>query len=240
VKILAIERFTDSKYLAGSAEYLEQNHLFIEQLYQQDKIKLCWSRADNAGNVLMMNTDSLAQAKEILKSSPLVAKKILTYNIVPLKEYQFNKSFSIERNNFVLIYVSAQTRELGTGELQDILETARQRNPKMQITGMLVYQDGSFLQVLEGSRKKVEALFSKIETDKRHKKVAKVTSYYTADRLFSDWSMGFADVTKKQLESIKGLNDFFMNANALTNINEEEAKNILSAFKEGKWRQSIS
>ena len=240
MKILAIERFTDNKYLVDSAKYLEENHLFIEQLYITNKILLCWSRADNAGNVLMMNTDSLEETKELLKSSPLVGKKILTYTIVPLKDYQFEKSFSIEKNNFVLIYASAQTRQLNSDELQDILTTARKRNPALKVTGMLLYQGGSFLQVLEGPRKNVETLFNKIEPDKRHKKVVKVTTFYTAERLFSDWSMGFADVTKEQLESIKGLNDFFKSGSSLANIDEEAAKNILSAFKEGKWRQHIN
>ena len=240
MKILAIERFTDNKYLVDSAKYLEENHLFIEQLYIKNKITLCWSRTDNAGNILMMNTDSLEETKEILKSSPLVVKKILTYTIVPLIDYQFDKSFSREKNNFILIYASAQTRELGSEELQNILMTARKRNPAIKVTGMLLYQNGSFLQVLEGPRKNVETLFNKIEPDKRHKKVVKVTTFYTAERLFSDWSMGFADVTKEQLESMKGLNDFFESGNSLANINEEAAKNILSAFKEGKWRQHIN
>ncbi len=240
MKILAIERFTDDKYLTESTKYLKENHQYIEQLYKKDKIKLCWSRADNNGNVLVLNTNSLAEAKEILKASPLREKKILTYNIVPLTDYQFDKSFSIEKNNFVLIYASSQTHELGAVELQDILQTARKRNPAIKVTGMLLYQNGSFLQILEGARKNVEMLFNKIEPDKRHKRVVKITTFYTEERLFSDWSMGFADVTKEQLESIKGLNDFFTNDNSFINIKEEEAKNILSAFKAGKWRQHIS
>ncbi len=238
--MLAIERFKDNKHLTDSAKYLEENHLYIEKLSKQGKIKLCWSRADKTGNVLIIDTDSVEEAKAILKLSPLVRKKILTYNLMPLEDYQFDKSLSMEKNNFVLIYVSAQALKLDSSELKDILTTARERNPKMHITGMLLYQRGSFLQVLEGDRKKVEALFSKVETDSRHKKVAKVTTYYTTDRLFSNWSMGFADITKEQLESIEGLNDFFASGNSLVDIQEEEAKNILSAFKEGKWRQHIN
>lgn len=240
INILVIERFTEKEYLKDSAKYLEENHLFIEQLYNEGEISLCWSRSDKDCNVLMMETDSLAKAKELLKSSPLYKKKIITYTILPLEDYQFDKSFSATKNNFVLIYASSQARELGPDELKEILEIARKRNPNLHVTGMLVYHDGSFLQVLEGNRKKVENLFNKIKTDSRHNRVAKITSYYTAERLFSDWSMGFADVTKEQLESIKCLNDFFSNGNSLANIQEEQAKNILSAFKEGKWRQRIS
>ncbi len=240
MKILAIESFTDNKYLTNSAEYLEENHLFIEKLYREEKIKLCWSRDDKPGNVLMMEADSVDEVKKLLKTSPLFEKKIITYSVIPMKDYPFNNSYSKEKNNFVLIYVSAQTKELNSYELKNILKTARKRNPKLHVTGMLVYQKGSFLQVLEGDRNKVEALFNKIESDSRHKKVAKVTTYYTADRLFSDWSMGFADVTEDELESIQGLNDFFKSGNSLTNIKEEEAKNILQAFKEGRWRQHIS
>lgn len=240
MEIIAIERFTEKTYLRQSDKLLAENHLFIEKLYTMGKIRQCWSRSDQDGTVLMMNAKSVQEAKEILKSSPLVQKKILTYSVVPLDDYQFDSSLSRARDNFILIYASAQARELDSNELEKILKTARKRNTKMKVTGMLVYQNGSFLQVLEGHRHNVEALFKKIETDSRHTNIVKVLVYYSSDRIFSDWSMGFADVTQEDLESIEGLNDFFSNGNSLVDIQTTEAKNILTAFKEGKWRQHIS
>lgn len=240
MKILAIERFTDQKYLIDSDMYLEENHMYIEQLYRAGKIKLCWSQSNNAGNVLIIDAVSVQEAKEILKSSPLVKSKIITYNVITIKNYEFDNSYSVEKNNFVLVYASAQARELESYELQNILKVARSRNSRMQITGMLLYQNGSFLQVLEGDRENVEELFYKIEKDSRHTKVVKVSTFYTAKRVFYDWSMGYADVTQKELEFIQGLNNFFEDDNTFINLKEEHVQNILSAFKDGKWRQHIS
>ena len=47
-------------------------------------------------------------------------------------------------------------------ELKAILSAARTNNSKKDISGMLVYHAGSFLQVLEGPEDTVTELFGKI------------------------------------------------------------------------------
>jgi hypothetical protein len=105
---------------------------------------------------------------------------------------------------------------------------------------MLLYQNGSFLQVLEGDRTIVEHVFAKIETDPRHKRVTKMILESIDERAFGSWSMGYPRVTSKELAAIPGLNDFFRRVSSHMEIGEGRAKTLLAAFKEGQWRARLS
>jgi hypothetical protein len=63
------------------------------------------------------------------------------------------------------------------------------------ITGCLIYQDGFFMQMLEGPRDAVFTLCEKIKTDPRHRDLAIVIEAPTRRRIFVDWSMGLRDLT---------------------------------------------
>ena len=67
-----------------------------------------------------------------------------------------------------LIYASRSTESFHEHEIPDLLQQVRIANAKQQVTGMLLYIHGSFLQILEGPPERVDALFSKLLTDKRH------------------------------------------------------------------------
>jgi hypothetical protein len=77
--------------------------------------------------------------------------------------------------------------------LVELLEQSRQHNGAHDITGLLVYRDQAFVQVLEGERSVVEALYAKIAVDPRHEDVVLITSEQQVKRNFPDWSMGFHD-----------------------------------------------
>jgi hypothetical protein len=51
---------------------------------------------------------------------------------------------------FHVIYASAASHLLTKAELQAMLQETRETNVQVGVTGMLLYKDGSFLQVLEG------------------------------------------------------------------------------------------
>jgi hypothetical protein len=44
-------------------------------------------------------------------------------------------------------------------------------NKPLGITGMFLYSDGSFFQVLEGEAATVDALYEKLDRDKRHQQL---------------------------------------------------------------------
>jgi hypothetical protein len=139
------------------------------------------------------------------------------------------------------VYCSASTKTiLSSRELESLLEECRRNNSKADVTGLLLYQNGSFFQVLEGEPATVEALFDKICLDKRHHQTKKIIFEPIVARSFAAWTMGFPKVTSKELATIPGLSDFFHHGTSYVELGQGRAKSLLSAFKDGQWRASLS
>lgn len=137
------------------------------------------------------------------------------------------------------IYTSAGTMEFNKEQIVSLLEAARKNNSTLNVTGMLLYDDGAFFQVLEGDREVVEKLFEKISKDKRHDRVTKIIVEAIEERDFSEWTMGYSGVSKEDLKKITGLNDFFSTKKCFTDLDEGRSKKLLGAFKEGQWRATL-
>jgi hypothetical protein len=90
-----------------------------------------------------------------------------------------------------LIYVSHSHGQLDPPALDRILNAARSFNPTVGVTGLLLYHDGSFLQVLEGPQASIDMLMQKISQDRRHGGLLVMSSKPAASRVFPDWSMGY-------------------------------------------------
>ena len=107
---------------------------------------------------------------------------------------------------YYLIYVSSATREMSNEELAEILDTARKENAKASITGMLLYKEGNFMQMLEGEKERVLDLYEKIKKDPRHKDVITVIEREAPKRTFPDWTMGFHNM--QQIKGNPNFNDY--------------------------------
>ncbi|HET6339321.1 MAG TPA: BLUF domain-containing protein [Polyangiales bacterium] len=138
------------------------------------------------------------------------------------------------------IYASAASRPLETPAIASLLEKAREKNQRLGLTGMLLYTEGSFFQILEGEADAVDTLYAKILLDSRHVHVTKVLTEPISKRVFDNWSMGYSAATRAELASIPGLNDFFGKAQSFTAIDSGRAKKVLEAFAEGRWRQRLA
>ena len=93
-----------------------------------------------------------------------------------------------------VIYRSTATRLLGTQELARMVEQARIHNFSQGITGILLYAEGHFLQVLEGEPPAVAMLYDQICQDPRHLSIETLYDAPVAQRLSPDWSLGFGTV----------------------------------------------
>lgn len=119
-------------------------------------------------------------------------------------------------------------------DLKSLLEGARRSNGAHDITGVLLYQAGYFLQVLEGTPEDVMPLFRRIERDGRHTDIQKLYDQEIEERGFADWSMGFHVVTGPDLESCEGYNDVLTDAVITTEIDlaNEMTFCVVSLFKQ--------
>ena len=94
------------------------------------------------------------------------------------------------------VYVSSAVRPLTEDEILDILLVARQNNERLGVTGMLLYRDGNFLQVLEGPASVVDSLIQRIRRDPRHAGFILMSRTYIEERQFQEWSMAFRNMSK--------------------------------------------
>ena len=107
-----------------------------------------------------------------------------------------------------LCYVSSAIKKFTEGELVELLTEARDKNAKLGVTGMLLYDDGNFMQVLEGARKTVKVLYDAITEDRRHQGCIVIDEDELAERQFSDWSMGFSNLTDPAVKAMPGFSEF--------------------------------
>lgn len=91
-----------------------------------------------------------------------------------------------------LLYASRSQTDISTAMIEGIVKHARTKNPSTGITGLLCYCPSShvFMQVLEGGRSAVSAIYNRIAADPRHHDVILLDQEEISERRFVGWSMG--------------------------------------------------
>ncbi len=95
-----------------------------------------------------------------------------------------------------LLYVSRAVSPDSPETIESILADSRAHNLGQGITGILCYGGGIFLQAIEGGRTQVNALYSHIVGDKRHKDVVLLHYEEISERHFGGWTMGQVNLAK--------------------------------------------
>ncbi len=93
-----------------------------------------------------------------------------------------------------IVYVSSAVRLMSSAELLALLRQARDNNARDEITGMLLYRDGNFMQAFEGEEDKAASLHARITVDARHKNIITLLKEPLEKRRFGEWSMAFQNV----------------------------------------------
>ena len=134
---------------------------------------------------------------------------------------------------FFLVYVSSAVRPFSRPDLEDLLATSRDNNARAGITGMLLYKDGNFMQVLEGDEAAVRAVYDKIGADSRHGGEIVLREGFTEERQFPDWSMGFRDLHSPEARAIPGYSEFLNTPLTGREFSEDptRAQKLLLTFK---------
>lgn len=91
---------------------------------------------------------------------------------------------------FRLIYASRAV-DVNAVELDSLLKASHRNNRLCNISGMLLFDHGAFLQLLEGPRSAVTQQFMKISMDTRHSKIELIHCGTVDSRLFGEWSMNY-------------------------------------------------
>lgn len=130
-----------------------------------------------------------------------------------------------------LVFISTAKKLMSDAELLDLLQSARSKNSENNITGMLLYGEGTFMQVLEGEKEDLQRVYNAIQADFRHRNIIVMISGILNERIFPKWSMSFASVNSDVLQMIEGYTNP-ANMNFAVNALDHPTINMVKTFAE--------
>jgi hypothetical protein len=95
-----------------------------------------------------------------------------------------------------LLYASRAAAPVTHEIIESILQQSRSHNPALGITGVLCFGGEVYMQALEGGRDAVNALYTKIVRDTRHREVMLLHYAEVPERHFAGWTMGQVNLSK--------------------------------------------
>ena len=137
---------------------------------------------------------------------------------------------------FRLIYSSEAAPGLAEPDLEGMLVESRIRNRARGITGVLVFVDGAFLQILEGEKDDVLELMGRIERDPRHHGIKVFFEEDTDERAFTSWSMAYLSPGAEEVSRWAELDGATTMGSVLSSLEREPGRlpgmvvNILKAI----------
>jgi hypothetical protein len=122
-----------------------------------------------------------------------------------------------------ICYISDSRINKSLTDFNNLIVKAKSNNTKNNITGILVYKNNNFLQVLEGHTETVDSVFDKIRMDQRHQNIFKIINTSIDERFFEEYEFGFTVVSDKN--AVQNLSDYL---NWLRNAENMIANEIIT------------
>jgi hypothetical protein len=99
-----------------------------------------------------------------------------------------------------LVYVSNRSAKCTEEEIEKILASCKKKNPPLNITGVLLYSDTKFIQLVEGEYKVINDLYDKIKTDSRHDQTRLISLGPIQKKSFPSWHMGARKIADGEVD----------------------------------------
>ena len=96
---------------------------------------------------------------------------------------------SVQKDTKLVQAIYTSRSLISEDQQSQLLAECREKNPKNDVTGVLVSHEEKFLQVLEGPASNIRTLIGKIEKDSRHTEFHLIGISPISHRNLSDWSM---------------------------------------------------
>ncbi len=146
------------------------------------------------------HTNELTEDLRSCRSKLLKAKDALER----LKHFKKRDNLAIHQ----LVYESRPTEVLTKEQLRDILTKSQYKNIRLNLSGLLIFHGGKFLQLLEGGKKEVNELFEAILRDPRHTDIKVVLESDNQFRSMPSWVMGLS--TDDNLVEMSSSMDYYI------------------------------
>jgi hypothetical protein len=147
------------------------------------------------------------------------------------------KKMNTKTSIYQLMYLSHTPHDVSDEQINNILIASRRNNMRDSITGLLIYHNQLFMQILEGDKNDVQRCYERVLNDPRHGSPSIIWEEEVADRSFPQWQMGFnwaSELDERKRKSVLTLarlrekNGDVLDGNSTV---EELARAIMSDFK---------
>ena len=171
------------------------SHIFFPELL--DELLKLWQLP-----VLVWSQSVSVDDEKLKKDCVTILKKTIINHfseiLAWLNKIEPRTSTKEENQLFSIMYTSKKADYFAVDDLIKVLNTSRIHNKRRGITGVLIYNKGYFLQILEGDMTIVNTLFyERILKDKRHEKISVLSQGPIEQRDFTNWDMGFYGTSQK-------------------------------------------
>jgi hypothetical protein len=136
-----------------------------------------------------------------------------------------------------ITYLSQAASNFSSIDLLYLLEHCHMNNPKLGLTGLLIFGNETFLQTIEGENHIVEEIIDKISKDKRHIKFQVLSKQLIENRQYSNWAMGFEKLTEQTIAEVPKLKNFMLsdfNPEYLSS-NDSVIESLLERHRSSHW-----
>jgi hypothetical protein len=142
---------------------------------------------------------------------------------------------------YYLVYSSTAAHALTKEQLASILKSSHHNNTAKGITGMLIYAQGKFMQVLEGERNTIHELYLRIVKNPLHTNAYVLLEGPLEERNFADWSMGFKHLESEELLELTGYEniDHFFNVTTIANMSHPALIFLKLFYKKNSSEHSL-
>lgn len=134
-----------------------------------------------------------------------------------------------------LAYVSTARADITERDVDDIVAAATQNNPELGVTGLLIWRDHQFFQVLEGPELAVDILLRHIREDDRHSNLTVIYRKQITKRKFGDWSMGRVSASAKSSEDTRVLEAVLEDPLPYWETSDSRISDLIESFRRGLW-----
>ncbi len=131
-----------------------------------------------------------------------------------------------------LVYVSTRKPNCTAEEIDKILDACKKNNPLLKITGVLLFSETKFIQLVEGEAKVIMALYDKIKKDNRHSNTVMISYNPIAEKSFPSWHMARRNFANTDLEFQTDITpEDKRTFNSILNGREEAGQKVLNLLK---------
>ncbi len=129
---------------------------------------------------------------------------------------------------YAISYVSTARRSLSETEIRQILDDSEINNDKQNITGLLLYSEGNFFQIIEGNQQQIIQLYETIKDDSRHYNIIKLFGKEIQKEAFDGFKSDFISADARY--SSDRLQNYKRYLEVLDKPTKNAVANILKAF----------